>query len=108
MTKTIWMSVLLFGFALGCGDGDGGDEVDSGLRAPQTSACSNDCGPGELCVVTYDGVCGQISAQCVATACTNELQCSAACDQELCSAPTTCTGSSCQADLADDFFCYGP
>ena len=98
--KRLWPAVLIVA-AIACSDVE--QPADWELRCP-------DCGPGEICVLPYDGLCGSPGpGRCVATSCTG---CTAECDRELCGRDDgpalTCMATPCTTLPAGVFACYGP
>jgi hypothetical protein len=97
--------MLLVLLLVGC-ESSTGASIDA---APPEALCP-DCQPGEICVLSYDGLCGVGPGRCVASACTS---CTPDCDQALCGGSDAGPGHTCQATPcttlpANVFACYGP
>ncbi len=85
------------------------------------SACASDaeqfcagCGPDEVCVQHFDGVCGPPRLECMArhAACSLEEGCSAACDLQCKRGDPNASGPSCASycpdQIAGVLACHGP
>jgi hypothetical protein len=67
------------------------------------------CGPGELCVASYDGTCiGYVGCVARTTDCPDN-RCSAACESAYCRSPYQCQERPpCGGEPPGAFTCYGP
>src|SRR5262245_30617194 len=80
--------------------------VDAAIDAPDR--CTS-CRADQLCVASYDGMCG-LRVQCVArtTDCPNN-ECSTACEAAYCASPFQCHyRAPCGGESPLAFTCYGP
>lgn len=98
MTR-LWPAIA-FVAAVACGD--------ENRPAAEDAPCGG-CGPGELCVVRYDGLCESLGpGRCVPTSCTG---CTAECERELCVGDAgpgfRCMVTPCTTLPPGEFACYG-
>jgi hypothetical protein len=99
----------LFVLAVLVGCGDDAAMSDAGPVHSHPDPCAA-CGPGQLCVVRYDGTC-MMNAACVAqTEVCPGNACTPACEAAYCGAsPYQCqTRTPCGSEPAGAFTCYGP